>query len=96
MIQIQVTLMCSTGQYKPVSCLVDVESKEYFLAHKKEIQQKGIIKICNQRYWQTYHLKQYSYTKCKMREYDKEKIAKENAKRYEQIKRERGWVKEEQ
>lgn len=31
-----------------------------------------------------------------MRIYDKEKIEKENAERYEKIKRERGWVKEEQ
>ena len=28
--------------------------------------------------------------------FDKEKIEKENAERYERIKRERGWVKEEQ
>ena len=27
-----------------------------------------------------------------MREYDKEKIEKENAERYEKIKRERGWI----
>lgn len=92
MIQIQVTLTSTTGKYKPVSCLINVESKEYFLEHKKEIQQKGIIKICQKRYWQTYHLKQYGYTKCKMREYDAEKIAKENAERYERIKKERGWI----
>lgn len=96
MIQIQVTLLSTTGKYKPVSCLVDAESGEYYLEHKKEVQQKGIIKICQKRLWQQYHLKQYGYTRCKMRVYDKEKIAKENAERYEQIKRERGWVKEEQ
>ena len=96
MIQAQVTLLCSTGKYRPVSCLVDVESEQYFIDHKKEIQTKGIQKICIKRLWQSYHLKQYGYTKCKMRVYDKEKIEKENAERYERIKRERGWVKEEQ
>lgn len=94
MIQVQITLMSTTG-YKAVSCIIEVESRAYLVAHKAEVQKQGITKICQKRYWNNSHLRQYGYTKCKMREYDKEKIAKENAERYEQIKKERGWVKEE-
>lgn len=90
--RVQVTLMSDKGN-RPVSCILDgIESKEYFLAHKKEIQQKGILKICHKRYWEKYHLVKYGYTRVIMREYDEEKIAKENAERYEQIKKERGWA----
>lgn len=69
--QIQVTMMSNKG-YKPVSCLIEIENKEYFLTHKKEIQEKGIIKICQKQYWQAFHIKQYGYTKVKMREYNKD------------------------
>lgn len=94
MFQVQVTLTSDAG-YKPVSCIINTESKEYFLAHKKEIQEQGIIKICQKRYWQKHHVKQYGYNRVKMREYDKEKIEKLNKERYEQIKIERGWKKQE-
>jgi hypothetical protein len=94
----QVTLMCETGEYKPVSAIVKVDtanmgkfaSKVEFFA---DVRKQGIIKICQKRYWTNADLKRYHYTKVKMREYDKEKIAKENAERYERIKIERGWVK---
>lgn len=67
--QIQVTLFSTTGKYKPVSCLIEVESAKYYFAHKAEIRQQGIVKICQKRLWNTHHLKQYGYTKVKMREY---------------------------
>lgn len=66
MVNVQVTMYSDTG-YKPVSCIIQVDSKEYLLAHKKEIQERGIIKICQKRYWQKFHVKQYGYTKVKMR-----------------------------
>ena len=51
-----------------------------------------MIKICQKRYWTNADLKKYFYTRVKIREYDKEKIEKENAERYERIKKERGWA----
>jgi hypothetical protein len=87
---IQVTLISNQG-YKPVSTLVEVPSKQYIIDNKKKIQEDGIIKICNKRYWSNRELTQYGYTKTKMRVYDKEKIEQENKERYEKIKEERGW-----
>lgn len=95
----QVTLICSTGQYKPVSAIVKADTDDLArvgkVAYTGDIRTRGIQKICQKRYWGNADLKRYGYTKVKMREYDKEKIAKENAERYEKIKRERGWVKDE-
>lgn len=95
----QVTLICETGQYRPVSAIVKADTDDLAkvgkVAYTGDIRKRGIIKICEKRYWGNADLKRYHYTKVKMREYDKEKIAKENAERYERIKRERGWVKDE-
>lgn len=96
----QVTLVCSTGQYKPVSTIVKIDVDKTIKSVGKDsfaatVRDTGIVKICMKRYWTKEDLKKYGYTKVKMREYDKEKIAKENAERYEKIKRERGWVKDE-
>lgn len=92
----QVTLFCTTGQYKPVSTiikkdnnLIKTQGKEVFI---KEIRLDGIKKICVQRYWTTRELKQYNYTQVKVREYDKKRIEQEKKERYEQIKKERGWI----
>lgn len=90
----QVTLVCATGSYKPVSAIVKVEADNReklgdadFIA---DIRTRGIIKICQKRYWTKADLTKYAYTRVKIREFDKERIAKENAERYEEIKRERG------
>lgn len=95
----QVTLVCSSGQYRPVSAIVKADTDQLIKVGKtaftNDIQKRGIQKICQKRYWGNADLKRYSYTKVKIREYDKEKIAKENAERYERIKRERGWIKDE-
>ena len=89
----QVTLMCETNQYKPVSCIIKKDTeliaeigKDAFL---KALKNEGIKKICQKRYWGNRELKQYGYTKVKVREYDKEKIAKENAEKYEKLKEEK-------
>lgn len=88
----QVTLMCKSGKYRPVSCIIKEDEKKIaevgLLAATK---QKGIIKICQKRGWTGRELKEYGYTKIKVREYDKEKIEKENAERYAKIKAEKGW-----
>ena len=89
----QITLTSTSGKYKPVSCIVKRDSKEVLEKGRdvfiKELQQQGIIKICQKRLWNNSDLKRYGYTKVKVREYDKEKIAKENAERYEKIKEEK-------
>ena len=48
--------------------------------------------MCIQRKTDGYYLKKYGYTQIKVRVYDKQKIEQENAERYEQIKKERGWT----
>lgn len=91
MIQIQVTLIDNTNKVKPVSTLVNVDSVSYFKEHKQEIINKGIIRICQQRYWTKRDLQKNNYLTVKTRLYDKERIEKEKKEIYEQIKKERGW-----
>ena len=92
----QVTLFCTTGQYRPVSAIVKADSARVksvgMTVFKRELQTAGIQKICNSRLWDKKHLIDSHYTKVKIREYDKEKIEREKAERYEQIKKERGWA----
>ena len=86
----QVTLMCASGKYRPVSCIVRKDTDAIVSIGKKEyvkqIRDEGINKICQKRYWSGSDLKKYEYTTCKIREYDKEKIDAENKARYESIK----------
>ena len=83
--QYQVTLICDNGKYKPVSTIVTLEET----TDKKVIMREGQRKIMIQRYWSMADLKKYGYTKGKVREYDLEKIERENAERYERIKEEK-------
>lgn len=90
--QYQVTLFCESGKYRPVSCLIKKDAASAFDAQLKEtLKREGLLKICQTRGWDSRDLKEYGYTKIKIREYDKEKIEAENAARYEKIKQERGW-----
>ena len=85
--QYQVTLHTVSGKYKPVSCIITTDLT--LEDNKKEIINKGVVKICQKRYWTKKDLTTYGYTKAKIREYDKEKIAQENAERYAKIKEEK-------
>lgn len=89
----QVTLVCNTNQYKPVSCIIKKDDKGLAEKGKKvfveELKKEGIQKICNKRYWTTRELKKYGYTSVKVREYDKERIQQENNERYERLKEEK-------
>lgn len=92
--QYQVTLICSTGKYRPESCIVTNEQEvdidlSAFDATKKELIKKGMSKICAKHYWSGADLKKYGYTKVKIRAYDKEKIEAEKKARYEAIKEEK-------
>lgn len=89
--QVQITLVSESG-YRPLSTLIDVENWQAYLADKERLQQKAVIAICAKRYMTTRDLRKYGYTTIKARIYDREAIARENAERYEQIKKERGWA----
>jgi len=83
----QVTLICESGKYKPVSCII--KSEEVDLADKvakRTLVRQGTQKICVKRYWSSADLKRYDYTRAKVREYDKEKIAAEARAKYDAIK----------
>lgn len=85
--QYQVTLICESGKYRPVSCLIQRETADLNnRAEKVALVQKGMEKICAKRYWRSADLKKYGYTRAKVREYDKDLIEKENRAKYEAIK----------
>lgn len=70
----QVTLICATGQYRPVSTIVNIEqateeNKLLDPEQKKTIINKGIVRICQQRLWNSRDMKKYGYTRVKAREY---------------------------
>lgn len=71
----QVTMYCETNQYKPISTIVKVEQErkeDNLLLNKEErmkIINKGIVKICQQKYWTKRDVKRYKYTKVKAREF---------------------------
>lgn len=89
--QIQVTLVSDKG-YRAVSAIIEVPSIAAYCENKSHYQMQGVKKICAKRYWSGADLKKYGYNGIKCRVYDKEKIERENAERYEQIKKERGWI----
>ena len=72
----QVTLYCSTNQYKPISTIVNIEQQTdnnlLMTDRKQEIINKGIVKICQKKYWTKREMQQYNYTRVKAREYVKE------------------------
>lgn len=92
MATLQFTLVSTTGKYKPMSTLIEVPSIKEYNSNPEEYKKKAIRKMCIQRKTDGYYLKKYGYTQIKVRVYDKQKIEQENAERYEQIKKERGWT----
>ena len=69
---LQYTLFSTTGKYKPVSCLVEIESVKHFNENPDLYKQKAIEKICLKRYWGKTELIKYGYSKIKCRIYQKE------------------------
>ena len=63
--KIQVTLI-STGGYKPMSTIVEVQEEHYSIARNKA-KQLGIIKILAQRHMTMTDLRKYGYSSIKMR-----------------------------
>ena len=74
----QVTMYCTTNQYKPISTIISIDQaieEDNLLLNKEkkqEIIKKGIVKICQKKYWTMREVKQYNYTKVKVREYKQE------------------------
>lgn len=73
----QVTMYCVTGQYRPVSTIVTIEQEndDNLLLNpkkKKEIIDKGIVRICQKRHWTSREVIQYGYIKVKARVYEKQ------------------------
>ena len=72
-VKYQVTLFCSTGHYRPISCIVTMKQEDTTInllntkETKKEITNKGVIKICQKRYWTKQDLLNYQYLKVKAR-----------------------------
>lgn len=92
MFKLQVTMISNKG-FRPVSALVDVPSVAEFKANPKKYRDEGIVKICAKRGWTLSDIRKNGYDlEIKVRVYDKEKIEREKAERYEQIKKERGWA----
>lgn len=72
----QVTMMCVTGQYKPISTIVKVEQADDVnllldQEQKKNIINKGVVAICHKKYWTAREVKKYGYTKVKCRVYER-------------------------
>lgn len=83
----QVTLICKDGRFRPLSCLIKAEAFNLAdILTKKSIIKRGVQKICTSKLWDKTDLVRYGYTKVKIREYNKEKIALENEARYTAIK----------
>lgn len=87
----QVTLFCTTQQYRPVSCIVKrntaVDIKDPTV--KRQLLNEGMWKICASRNWGVRDLIKFGYKTGKIRIYDKEKLDKEAEERYNRIKEEK-------
>lgn len=83
----QVTILCDTREYRPVSAIVKHEEVDLLdQTARREVMRAGIRKICIKRGWSIADLKRFHYSLTKVREYDKQKITEENEKRYAEIK----------
>lgn len=89
--QVQVTLISDSG-YRPLSTLIECQSWQDYQDNKVKYKNNAIVSICIKRHMSMADLRKYGYTQVKARVYDKERIAQENAERYERIKKERGWI----
>ena len=74
MFKYQITMYNTTNQYKPISTIVTTD-KEIDLMNKEErmvVVNKGIVRICQKKYWTKADVQKYGYTKTKVRKYEKD------------------------
>ena len=76
--KVQITLYSTTGKYKPISTLIEVNNMEEFKQNKNKYYKKAILNICHNRYTTWDDLKKNGFTIVKYREYNKEKIELQN------------------
>lgn len=91
MVTMQFTLFSTTGKYKPMSTLMQVESLQHYQENKRQYLRRAVAKIGAERKMPGWCIKEYGYTQMKARVYDKDKIEQDKKARYEAIKKERGW-----
>lgn len=75
--KLQITLFATNGKYKPISTIIEVESIEDYKKNKNKYQTKAIANICHNRKTDWNTLKRQTYTTVKVREYNLDKIAKQ-------------------
>ena len=75
--KLQVTFFHNEGKYKPVSTIIEVESIEQYEQHKAQEQKKALMNIAHYKYTTPQDLIREGYTKVKIREYDIDKIKKQ-------------------
>lgn len=85
--RIQVTLFDINEKLKPIACVLEVESLEYAKQNMGEIKKKAYNKIASKRYLTATEIFSKGYQKMKIREYDPDKIKKENLIKYNLKKR---------
>ena len=57
------TLHSTTGKYKPIKTVLEVESVAYYKEHKEELQQKAVRKMCIKNNTEPWVLKRDGYTR---------------------------------
>jgi hypothetical protein len=87
---IQVTLI-SDGGRRPLSALIECDSWQEYQANKARYRDSTIMRILAARHMTLRDAQKYGYNTVKARVYDREQIARENAERYANIKKEKGW-----
>ena len=85
--RIQVTLFDINEKLKPIACVLEVEILEYAKQNMGEIKKKAYNKIASKRYLTATEIFSKGYQKMKIREYDPDKIKKENLIKYNLKKR---------
>ena len=78
MIDLQITFFHNENKYKPISTIVTIKQEDKAInlldnkETKKDIIHKGIVKICQKRYWNNKDLVRYNYLKAKARKVETE------------------------
>lgn len=90
----QVTLVDNRKKYRPISAVVKIEQAEdadltLDKNKRKEIINKGIIKICQKRGWGKLELKTYNYLTALVRKYNGAETIAQDKERYKKIKEEK-------
>lgn len=81
--KIQITLFDINKKHKPVACVLEVDSLEQARKQLATIKKQAYNKIASKRYKTATELYNEGYQIMKMREYNPDKIKKENLLKYQ-------------